>query len=105
MFIGPALSDAFNRKLEGFRLRIESPAGVLFDRDVNHPNDHPLRPIHWLANYLSQRKESLLPGGIITTGSYAGIIEVPMGVPLKFTYGDLGSFSVELEPYKVFMSH
>jgi 2-keto-4-pentenoate hydratase len=76
-------------------LRIEGAQGVVFERDVNHPNGDPLKPLHWLANFLSNRGETLRGGIVITTGSYAGIIEVPMEVPLSFTYGSLGGFSVQ----------
>jgi 2-keto-4-pentenoate hydratase len=49
---------------------------------VHHPNDHPHRLLHWLANHHSSRGETLLPDVIITTGSFAGIVEVPMNILL-----------------------
>ena len=91
MFVGPVLESPFERPLESFHLTIDG----VFDKEVRHPNGHPLKPLHWLANFLSGRGETLRAGKLITTGSYAGIIEVPMGVPLKFTYGDLGGFTAE----------
>ena len=30
---------------------------------------------------------------IVTTGSYCGIVEVPVGETLTFTFGDLGGLS------------
>jgi len=30
----------------------------------------------------------------VTTGSYAGILEVPLSTTLRFRYGDLGGFEV-----------
>ncbi len=98
MFIGPVVADAFEKPIEAFRLSIDSPAGKLFDREVHHPNDHPLKPLHWLANFLSGHGETLHAGKIITTGSYAGIIEVPMETPLTFSFGSLGQFDVEFIP-------
>jgi 2-keto-4-pentenoate hydratase len=92
MFIGPITSE---RMLDSFHLRIEGPQGVVFERDVKHPNGDPLKPLYWLANFLSNRGETLRGGIVITTGSYAGIIEVPVETPLNFTYGSLGSFSVQ----------
>ena len=32
-------------------------------------------------------------GMIVTTGSYCGIVEVPVGEMLTFTYGNLGGLS------------
>ena len=95
MFIGPILSNAFDKPIESFHLKVESPAGSVIDRDVSHPNGHPFRPLHWLANFLSARGEGLEDGQIVTTGSYAGIIEVPMSAPVTFSYGNLGAFTVE----------
>jgi 2-keto-4-pentenoate hydratase len=95
MFIGLVLPEAFQRPLEKFHLTIQSPAGTVFDRDVRHPNGDPLRALHWLANFLSSRGQPLQAGAIITTGSYAGVIDAPMGTPLTLTYGELGMFTVE----------
>ena len=35
-------------------------------------------------------------GQIVTTGSYAGIVEAPLGVPIHVQLNGFGSFSVEL---------
>ena len=34
----------------------------------------------------------------MTTGSYAGVLEVPVDTPLTFVYGDLGEFTVTFTP-------
>jgi len=95
MFIGPVLPEAFQKPLEGFHLSIQSPGGSVFDRDVRHPNGHPLRALYWLVNFLSSRGQAVQAGAIITTGSYAGVIDAPMGAPLTLVYGALGKFTVE----------
>ena len=59
--------------------------------DGKHPDGHPLRPLYWLANYLAQRGDPLRAGMIVTTGSYCGVVDVPLDVPLTVVYGDLGS--------------
>jgi len=94
MFIGPVISSAWQKQLESFHLKLEAPEGILFDREVKHPNGHPARPLYWLANFLTSRGETLKAGAVVTTGSYAGIIEAPMESPLTLKYGSLGSFSV-----------
>jgi 2-keto-4-pentenoate hydratase len=94
MYIGPVISDAWQKQLESFHLKLGAPEGILFDREVKHPNGHPARPLYWLANFLTSRGETLKAGSVVTTGSYAGIIEAPMESPLTFNYGSLGSFSV-----------
>ncbi|HEY2384620.1 MAG TPA: 2-keto-4-pentenoate hydratase [Terriglobia bacterium] len=95
MFIGPILQDGLQKPLEGFHLTIQSPAGPIFDRDVRHPNGHPLRALYWLVNFLSSRGQALPAGAIVTTGSYAGVIDAPMNTPLTLAYGALGTFTVE----------
>jgi 2-keto-4-pentenoate hydratase len=67
---------------------------VVFERDAHHPNGHPLTPLVWLANFLSGRKETLKAGQIVTTGSYAGIVQVPIDTPLTVEFGGVGSLSV-----------
>jgi 2-keto-4-pentenoate hydratase len=75
---------------------VSTPAGVLMTRDGKHPDGHPLRPLYWLINYLAERGEPLRAGQIVTTGSYAGVLEVPLDTPLTFKYGDFGSLSLTL---------
>jgi hypothetical protein len=31
----------------------------------------------------------------VTTGSYAGMLDLPVGVPLRVTFGDLGMLAVQ----------
>ena len=101
LYVGPALDDGVGRKLDSFVLSIRTPAGLLLQRDAVHPDGHPLRPLVWLANWLGSDKSGwgagLAQGQIVTTGSYAGAIEVRVDVPLVFGFGDLGRFEVTLE--------
>jgi len=48
------------------------------------------------VQFLNAKDQGLKAGEIITTGSYAGIVEVPVGVPLRVQLGDLGVIEVEL---------
>lgn len=98
LFVGPALDAALARSLEGFAIAIDDPEGPLHRRDGRHPDGHPLRPFLWFANFLATRAEvgGLKAGQIVTTGSYAGALEVPVATPLSITFGDLGEIRVEL---------
>ena len=69
---------------------------MLSTHDGRHGDGHPLRPLYWLANFLAGRDEGLRAGQVVTTGSYAGAIEVPVGTPLTVTFGDLGKIEIEL---------
>jgi 2-keto-4-pentenoate hydratase len=98
LFVGPILHDAFRRSLEEFPIAIEAPAGALHRREGRHPDGHPRRPLVWLANFLAGRVETrgLKSGEVVTTGSYAGALEVPAATPLSVRFGDLGEIRVEL---------
>src|SRR5207237_7096780 len=56
---------------------------------------HPLRPLVWLANFLACRGDGLGAGQIVTTGSCAGVLELPLATPLDIRFGDLGTLSVQ----------
>ena len=94
LFLGPVIANALDKNLEGFSIKITSPAGVLLTHEGRHQNGHPLIPLVWLANFLSGRKETLKAGQVVTTGSYAGVLEVPINTPLTVEFGDVGSLSV-----------
>jgi len=102
LFVGPVVKDGLARKLDGFPLKITGPSGAILARDGVHPDGHPLRPLTWLANWFNSNKagwkQGLSAGEIITTGSYAGALDVPLATPLTITYGDLGKVDVTLIP-------
>jgi len=96
LYVGPQVSDALARPLERIPLAIRARGALLMTRDGAHPDGHPLRPLVWLANYLPTQRMSLRAGDIVTTGSYAGALEVPLDAPLEIEFGDLGTINVEL---------
>ena len=97
LFVGPAVRDPWSRPLSEFPITVTSGGKLLVTKDGKHPDRHPLRPLHWLANYLAQQGTPLREGMIVTTGSYCGIVEVPVGEMLTFTYGDLGGLSARFD--------
>lgn len=96
LFVGPVLSEPWSRSLEAFPITFATPEGVFATRDGKHPDRHPMRPLHWLANHLAGRGTPLRAGMIVTTGSYCGIVDVPLDKPLTVAYGNLGSLAVTL---------
>jgi 2-keto-4-pentenoate hydratase len=91
LFVGPAVDDGLARKLDAFPVAV---GGVV--HEGVHPAGHPLTPLVWLANYLAANADGLASGQIVTTGSYCGVLELPVGVPLCIEFGGLGVLSVEL---------
>jgi len=97
LYVGPVVEGALDRPLDRLAIRVSSPSETLFTREGSHPDGHPLRPLVWLANFLAARGEALRAGQIVTTGSYCGMLDVPVGVPLTVQAGDLPTLSVTLE--------
>jgi 2-keto-4-pentenoate hydratase len=99
LFLGPAVSGGLAAPLSEFALRIERTDGtapqVLLAQTGKHPNGHPLLPLYWMANFQSTRGAGLRAGQIVTTGSYAGMVDVPLAAPLRIQFGDLGEIAVE----------
>jgi len=54
----------------------------------------------WLANFLAERSTGLAPGQVVITGSYTGVLDLPLGVNLRVGFGDLGVMSVEFSARK-----
>ena len=96
LFVGPVIERGLGAPLEGFAIAVESNGRMLHSREGRHPDGHPLRPLVWLANHLAANDKGLAKGEIVTTGSYAGALEVPLAAPLSVRFGDLGEVLVTL---------
>jgi 2-keto-4-pentenoate hydratase len=95
LFVGPVVVDGLALPLEAFRVTIDTPNRQLLVRDGKHPDGHPLRPLVWLANHLASRDTGLVAGQVVTTGSYCGMLDVPLDTPLVVRYGNFGTVSVQ----------
>ncbi|HEY4364998.1 MAG TPA: hypothetical protein VGN17_28805 [Bryobacteraceae bacterium] len=96
LFVGPLVADPFSRKLDALGITVTESGGSPVTREGVHPAGHPFAPLYWLANFLAARGEGLAAGQIVTTGSYCGVLELPVGVPLDIEFEGLGILSVEL---------
>ena len=96
LFVGPVVANGLDLPLDAFRIGIDTPDGALLERDGKHPDGHPLRPLLWLANHLAARGEGLTAGQVVTTGSYCGMVEVPLDTPLIVSFGDFAKLPIQL---------
>lgn len=96
LLIGPVIPNVFDHPLEKLHARIHSAAGPLFDKEQNHPSGHPMNSFSWLVHFLNSRGQGLKAGQVVTTGSYAGIVDAPLNTPIHVELGDLGTLDVEL---------
>ena len=62
--------------------------------DGRHPDGNVLSPVVWLANFLRERGLGLQAGQAVITGSYAGVLELPLGRQLHIGFGALGTLSI-----------
>ena len=98
LFVGPVVPGGPDTPLAEFPVTIATAARTLSTHDGRHGDGHPLRPLVWLANFLAERNDPLRAGHVVTTGSYAGAIAVPLDVPLTVRFGDLGTIELTLIP-------
>jgi 2-keto-4-pentenoate hydratase len=99
LYVGPVIADAWERALDAIALEVSESAGMSIHCAGRHPDGHPLRPLVWLANELGSARwsgQGLLAGQIVTTGSYAGVLSVPLATPLSVRFGELGAIAIEL---------
>lgn len=95
LVLGPPVQGGATAPLEAFAVKLSTPGGAS-THSGRHGDGHPLRPLCWLANFLAARGGGLCAGEAVTTGSYAGAVAVPLGVPVRVVFGDLGAIAVEL---------
>jgi 2-keto-4-pentenoate hydratase len=94
LFVGPATGRKPADLPGAFQIAVEGKDGTR-RYEGRHRDGRPVLPLCWLANFLRKRGEALRAGQIIITGSYAGVLELPLGEPLRLQFGDLGVMSVE----------
>ncbi|MBN3787906.1 fumarylacetoacetate hydrolase family protein [Burkholderia sp. Ac-20353] len=92
--LGPVVPDGLHAQLDTIALAFEG--GLARSIEGKHPDGHPFKPLMWLVNFLAARGEGVRAGQIVTTGSYAGALEVPLGEPLTVRFGAFGSLTVTL---------
>lgn len=95
LFLGPVIPDALNQSLESVALTV-SYNDKLLQLVGKHPDGHPLLSLYWLVAFLNARGQGLYAGQAIITGSYAGVLDVPLNAQLLLQFGDLGILSVQI---------
>lgn len=94
LFIGPEVSAEKSRHADEIHIHIECANGEISEHAGRHPNGNPRAPLYWLAEFLRSRGQGIQAGQAVITGSYAGVIEVPLNTNIKVYYTDLGMLEV-----------
>ncbi len=100
LFIGPQVDSRNARSASSFTVTMTCANGEIIERQGQHPNTNPRAPLYWLAEFLRSRGEGIVAGQAVITGSYAGVIEVPVNSAIKIDYAGLGSMEVSFTPRK-----
>lgn len=93
LFIGPEVDSTNARTAISFTITLTCD-GKTTQYQGQHPNKLPREPVYWLVEFLRRRGIGLVAGQAIITGSYAGVIEVPLHRPITIDYAGLGSMDV-----------
>ena len=96
LVLGPSITAPIDDALNAFPVTVSGSTARHFDG--KHPDGGPFGCFAWLVNYLRTDGGGLKKGQIVTTGSYAGFVTVPTGVPLQIQFGPLGALDLELVP-------
>lgn len=97
IWLGPELPLETERDLTHFLLTIQYPDGHVETKAAKHPNGHPRAGLYWLVNFLSTEGIGMRQGQQVITGSYAGVLKLPMEQVISLCYGDLGEFTIKFE--------
>lgn len=60
-----------------------------------HPTVNPKAPLYWLVEFLRSNGLGIEAGQSVITGSYAGIVEVPMNTSVEIGYAGIGKMTVK----------
>jgi len=94
LFIGPEVDADSARAASSFTINLYCANGEMIERQGQHPDIHPRAPLYWLVEFLRSRGEGIVAGQAVITGSFAGVIEVPLNTNIRIDYAGLGSMEV-----------
>ena len=93
LFIGPQVDSEKARNTSEYTLTVRYN-NETHTHHAKHPNTHPRAPLYWLAEFLRSQGQGIVAGQAVITGSFAGVLDVPMNTNISLEYGDLGRLDV-----------
>lgn len=93
LYIGPQVDSELAAKASEFTLNV-SQNGEFSTHNAKHPNSNPRAPLYWLAEFLRSQGQRIVAGQAVITGSFAGVLEVPMNTDITLDYVGLGKMDV-----------
>jgi 2-keto-4-pentenoate hydratase len=93
LFIGPQIDSELACNASEFAINVFHGIDVS-DHHGKHPNGNPRAPLYWLAEFLRSQGQGIVAGQAVITGSYAGVLEVPLNTNITIEYAGLGTMEV-----------
>ena len=97
LFIGPQVDAELARAASEFTISVTCANGANSEHQGRHPNIHPRAPLYWLVEFLRARGDGIVAGQAVITGSFAGVIEVPLNSDIHIRYAGLGDIQVNFK--------
>lgn len=99
LFIGPEVDSKAAANAAEIAISVHFN-GETTQHQGKHPNSNPRIALYWLAEYLRSRGQGIVAGQAVITGSYAGVLEVPLGTDIAIEYAGLGEMLVSFSARK-----
>lgn len=96
VYVGPELDSQQSRHASTLDIKV-SYDGQSQSFEGRHPDIKPRAALLWLVEYLRQRGIGIQAGQAVITGSYAGVIDVPLNTDVTIAYAGLGEFTVHFQ--------
>jgi len=93
LFIGPQVDNELARIASEFGINLIHGVEAS-EHHGKHPNGNPRAPLYWLVEFLRSQGQGIVAGQAIITGSFAGVLEVPIGANITLEYAGLGVMEV-----------
>lgn len=93
LFIGPMVDSQLAQTSSEFTLTARYN-GETHQYHAQHPNGLPRAPLYWLVEFLRSRGQGIMAGQAVITGSFAGVLELPLGCEISLNYQGLGELLV-----------
>jgi 2-keto-4-pentenoate hydratase len=98
LVIGPRVNSVAGATLADLPVELDISLASVGQEAVTfagrHPDRSALAPIVWLTNFLRVRGLGLHAGQAVITGSYAGVLDLPIGCELRVGFGNLGTLPI-----------
>jgi 2-keto-4-pentenoate hydratase len=99
LFVGPQVDNILAEQASQLKIHLDyAQHQAVFDG--KHPDVQPKAGLYWLVEFLRERGTGIEAGQVVITGSYAGVIDVPLNTDINIEYAGLGKMQVQFRAKK-----